>query len=282
MESGLYVVSTPIGNLSDLTDRAREVLRTVPVVFAEDTRRTGRLLTSIDASPELVSLHEHNEASRVPELLERLEAGSACALVSDAGVPSVSDPGRRAVRAALEGGHAVRAVPGASAVTAALSVAGLPADRFVFLGFPPRSGGDRERWLERCAALEWTGVTFESPRRVADLLEDWEARGLGDRRCVVCRELTKLHEELIHGTVSEMAARIGEAELRGEVTIVLAGGEPAGWEARRDEVEAVARELVEQGLSTRDVAERLQSRFDVPRNAAYELALARGNPGGGG
>lgn len=274
MECGLYVVSTPIGNLSDLTDRARDVLRTAPVVFAEDTRRTGRLLTSIDASPELVSLHEHNEASRVPDLLERLEGGNPCVLVSDAGVPAVSDPGRRAVRAVLDAGYPVRAVPGASAVTAALSVAGFPADRFVFLGFPPRSGGERDRWMERCASLEWTAVAFESPRRVAALLGDWAERGLADRRCVVCRELTKLHEQIEHATVAELARRIGDAELRGEVTLVLEGGEAPDWQDRRDEVEAAARSLVAEGLSTRDVAERLQERFDVPRNAAYELALA--------
>lgn len=273
MESGLYVVATPIGNLSDLTERAREVLRSVAVVYAEDTRRTGRLLAAIDASPSLVSLHEHNEASRVPELLELLGDGTACALVTDAGVPGVSDPGRRAVRAALEAGRPVRTVPGPSAVTAALSVAGLPADRFVFLGFPPRSGDAREAWMERCAGLEWTAVVFESPRRVGELLAELERRGLGERRCVLCRELTKLHEQVADGSVTELAERTAGESLRGEVTLVLEGGERPGWEERREEVEAAARRLVGEGRSTRDVVERLQRSFGVPRNEAYELAL---------
>ena len=273
MESGLYVVSTPIGNLADLTERARDVLRSVPVVYAEDTRRTGRLLSAIDASPALVSLHEHNEASRVPELLERLGNGEACALVTDAGVPGVSDPGRRAVRAALDEGHPVRTVPGPSAVTAALSVSGLSGDRFVFLGFPPRSGEDREAWLERCARLEWTVVAFESPRRVGRLLADLASHGLGARRCVVCRELTKLHEDVEEGLVSELAERTAGETLRGEVTLVLEGGERPDWRSRREEVEAAARTLVGEGHSTRDVVERLQGAFDVPRNDAYELAL---------
>lgn len=282
METGLYVVTTPIGNLSDLTERAREVLRSVEVVFAEDTRRTGRLLTSLEASPDLVSLHEHNEASRIPELLHRLGGGAAVALVTDAGAPGVSDPGRRAVEAVLEEGHAVRTVPGPSAVTAALSVSGLPADHFVFLGFPPRSGGDREAWMERCARLEWTGVAFESPNRVGALLGEWAGRGLGERSCVLCRELTKLHEEVVRGPVSELVERVGEEPLRGEVTVVLAGGERAGWEARREQVEAAARRLVAEGCSTRDAAERLEASFGVPRNDAYRLALEAGEGPGNG
>lgn len=279
MESGLYVVATPIGNLSDLTERAREVLRSAPLVYAEDTRRTGRLLAAIDASPELVSLHEHNEARRVPALLERLERGGTAALVTDAGVPAVSDPGRRAVEAALEAGHRVWTVPGPSAVTAALSVAGLPADRFVFLGFPPRSGQEREDWMRRCERLEWTGVAFESPNRVGELLREWDERGLGERACVLCRELTKLHEEVLRGRVSELAARLGGAEPRGEVTLVLEGVERPGWESRRDEVEAAARQLVAEGLSTRDAARRLERGFEVPRNDAYRIALEAGEAG---
>lgn len=282
METGLYVVTTPIGNLSDLSERAREVLRSVAVVFAEDTRRTGRLLASLDASPDLVSLHEHNEVSRIPELLRRLEGGAAVAMVTDAGAPGVSDPGRRAVEAVLEGGHGVRTVPGPSAVTAALSVSGLPADRFVFLGFPPRSGGDREAWMERCAGLEWTAVAFESPNRVGALLAEWADRGLGERSCVLCRELTKLHEEVVRGSVSELAGRVGEEPLRGEVTLVLEGGERAGWEARRGEVQAAARRLVAEGYSTRDAAERLEASFDVPRNDAYRLVLEAGREPGDG
>lgn len=273
MESGLYVVATPVGNLADLSARARETLTAADVVYAEDTRRTGRLLEEIGADVPLRSLHEHNEASRLEEILGRLREGGRPALVSDAGTPAVSDPGRRTVAAALEAGHRVLPVPGPSAVTAALSASGLPADRFTFLGFPPRSGGERDAWLERAAASPTTVVVFASPRRTADLLAEWERRGLGDRACVLCRELTKLHEEVRRSTVARLAGELDGRALRGEVTLVLEG---AGREAASDrppEVEASARRLLRRGWSTRDVTDHLSEVFGVPRNAAYETAL---------
>lgn len=273
MEPGLYVVATPVGNLADLSTRARETLTGVDVVYAEDTRRTGRLLEEVGGDPPIRSLHEHNEAGRVEEVLERLRDDGRCALVSDAGTPVVSDPGRRTVAAALEAGHRVVPVPGPSAVTAALSASGLPADRFALMGFAPRSGSAREEWMERVASLTMTVVVFESPRRTEDLLGDWERRGLGDRACVLCRELTKLHEEVRGDTVSGLRARLADRALKGEVTLVLEGAGEEEAAARPPEVERAARRLLARGWSTRDVTDHLGAVFGVPRNEAYEWVL---------
>lgn len=280
MESGLYLVSTPIGNLGDLSRRARETLAGVETIYAEDTRRTGVMLDEMGVDGSLRSLHEHNEAERAGEILERLAGGAALALVSDAGTPSVSDPGRRVVAAALEEGHRVAAVPGPSAVTAALSVSGLPADRFAFLGFPPRGGEQRERWMRRAAEMPVTAVVFESPRRLLRLLEEWEERGLGDRECVVARELTKRFEEVRRATISRLRMSYEGEQVRGEVTLVLAAAEPEDWREREEEIRKRLRAMARDGRSTRDMTRRLQEEFDVPRNDAYEMALeARGSDG---
>lgn len=269
----LFVVSTPIGNLSDLTDRARRVLGDVDLVYAEDTRRTGKLLARIGSDADLRSLHEHNEASRTEELVESLGAGRKCALVSDAGTPAVSDPGRRAVAASAGAGFRVVPVPGPSAVLAALAASGFPADRFTFLGFPPRSGEERREWLVRCRDAPETVVAFESPQRVGALLGDMVDAELGPRRCVLGRELTKMHEEFLRGTVAELASSVGEDELRGEVTLVLEPGSEPGWQEREEEVRRRARELDRAGGSTRDIAETLEEEYDVPRNEAYQIGL---------
>lgn len=270
----LFVVGTPIGNLSDLTERAREVLGEVDRVYAEDTRRTGRLLKDLGAGPRLRSLHEHNEAKRAAELVEALTEGTDCALVSDAGMPVISDPGRRAVEAAWDAGMRVVPIPGPSAVGTALAVSGLPADRYVFLGFPPRGGEAREEWLELSGRLPFSVVVFESPRRLADLLEDWASRGLEDRRVALCRELTKLHEEVRRGTVGEMARETRSEETRGEVTLVLEGLDPTeSWREHRDDARRRARELAAAGRRTREITAVLERDFGVPRNEAYEMAL---------
>lgn len=278
MESGLYVVGTPIGNLGDVTRRAAETLGRVDTVYAEDTRRTGRLLEALEVDPGLRSLHEHNEAGRLDEVLERLGEGGRLAMVSDAGTPGVSDPGRRVVRGALEAGHRVVPVPGASAVTAALSASGLPADRFAFLGFPPRTGAEREAWMDRLGRLELTSVVFASPNRLGDLLAEWEERGLGGRACVLCRELTKMHEEVRRATVSELGERAA-GEVRGEVTLVVEGSGDGGRPVPRDAALSAARALVGAGWSTRDVSEHLQQAYGVARNEAYDLALDAGGDG---
>lgn len=273
MESGLYVVGTPIGNLSDLSGRAAETLAGVDVVYAEDTRRTGVLLRQAGIDVRLRSLHEHNEAARSEEVVELVSGGGSAALVSDAGTPAISDPGRRVVGLVLEAGLPVRSVPGPSAPAAALSVAGLPADRYTFLGFAPRSGAEREAWLARAAASTETVVAFESPRRTAALLGDLEAEGLGERTCVLCRELTKLHEEVLRSTVARLARRLAADEPRGEVTLVLEGGTPPDWQDSEDEMRREARRRAAAGETTRDIADRLQRTFGAPRNRAYEIAL---------
>ena len=276
MESALFLVRTPIGNRADITDRARQVLRDVHVVYAEDTRRTGRLLGWLGSEARLRSLHEHNEAGRIAEILDLLENDRSCALVSDAGTPVISDPGARLVAAVLEGGGRVVPVPGASAVAAALAASGFPADRFAFLGFPPRRPSDRKAWVGLLARLPMTLVAFESPRRIGGLLNELAAAGLSERRCVICRELTKLHETIRRGTVAELAPEFGE-ETRGEITVVLeAAEESAEWEDRLDVIEREARRLGERGLSTRDIGAKLVEAFGVPRNVAYDLGLRFG------
>lgn len=273
MEGGLYVVATPIGNLDDVTRRAVEALRGADVVYAEDTRRTGRLLEALGAAVPLRSLHEHNEARRTEEILERLGEGAPVALVSDAGTPSVSDPGRRVVAAAHAAGHPVVPVPGPSAVTAALSVSGLPADRFAFLGYPPRSGGERDAWMDELEASTLTAVVFESPLRLGALLAEMVERGLGERRCVLCREMTKKFEEVRRDTVAGLRARVGDGEVKGEVTLVLEAGEERGRDVPPEAVRGAARTLLEAGASTRDVADHLREAYGLSRNAAYDLAL---------
>jgi 16S rRNA (cytidine1402-2'-O)-methyltransferase len=218
----LYVVGTPIGNLEDLSDRARRVLGSVGVVTAEDTRRTGRLLAGFGARARLMSFFEGNEARRVPELVRLLREGSDVALVTDGGMPGISDPGYRLVAACVEEGIPVDVVPGPSAAVTALVVSGLPTDRFTFEGFLPRGGGKRAERLAAIAASDHTVVVFESPHRVVRTLQDLHALGV-DRRVAVARELTKLHQEVVRGTVSEVLERLAERTLKGEVTLVIEG-----------------------------------------------------------
>ncbi|MFB3854786.1 MAG: 16S rRNA (cytidine(1402)-2'-O)-methyltransferase [Vicinamibacterales bacterium] len=228
MPATLFVVATPIGNLEDMTFRAVRVLGQVALIAAEDTRRTRLLLQRYGIKTPTTSLHEHNEERKLPGLIDSLEAGSDLALVSDAGTPGVSDPGFRLVRAAIERGIRVEVLPGASAVLTALGVSGFPADQFVFLGFPPSKPAARRRWLESIAPEERTVVFFEAPHRVRHTLSALLST-VGDRPIAVGRELTKLHEEVLRGTVSSVLARLGEAP-RGEFTIVI--GPPARHERK--------------------------------------------------
>ena len=216
----LHVVATPLGNLGDLSRRAIEVLTAVGLVAAEDTRATRGLLEAFAIKTRLVSLHEHNEERRLPELLRHLRAGQDLALVSDAGTPGVSDPGARLVAAVRAAGLNVRAVPGPSAVTAALSVSGFNADRYVFAGFPPPKGAARRALLARAATEPWSVVLFEAPHRVRRSVAEL-AELAPDRPALVARELTKLHEETRQASLSELSAWLGEREPRGESTLVL-------------------------------------------------------------
>lgn len=225
----LRIVATPIGNLADLSPRAREALLSADLIACEDTRRTGRLFQSLGASgrdrrPPLLPLHDHNEDRQIGRVLERLEQGDAVALVSDAGTPLVSDPGFRLARAAVAKNIAVEALPGPSAILAALVVSGLPPYPFTFLGFPPPKQGKRRRFFEAHADLAHTVVFFESPQRAAASLADAAAAFGPDRDAALARELTKLHEEVLRGSLAEVAAQVAErGKLRGEVTVVVAG-----------------------------------------------------------
>jgi 16S rRNA (cytidine1402-2'-O)-methyltransferase len=270
----LYVVATPLGNLGDLSLRAMEVLRSVPVVAAEDTRRTRGLLSHLGASPRLLSYHAHSEEPRLEALLEILQDGRDVALVSDAGTPVVSDPGTDLVAAARASGITVVPIPGPSAVATALSAAGLKGDRYLFLGFIPRKGSERTRLLARAAAEEWSVVFFEAPPRLADLLEDLSRAVGGTRRAVVARELTKLHEELRAGTLAELAGYYSEHPPRGEITIVLEGtGAPAEPPDRTGEAVEQATLLLAEGLTRREVVRRISETLGLPRNDAYRLVM---------
>ncbi|HEV8237769.1 MAG TPA: 16S rRNA (cytidine(1402)-2'-O)-methyltransferase [Thermoanaerobaculia bacterium] len=216
----LLVVSTPIGNLGDLSPRAREALASADVVACEDTRHTGLLLSRLGIKARLVSYHEHNERARLPALLASLADGETVALVSDAGTPLVSDPGFVLVRGAVAQGAAVEAIPGPSALLAALVVSGLPPLPFTFAGFPPQKLGKRRTFFARLAALEHTVVFYESPHRIAASLAD-AATAFGDRSAVVARELTKLHEQVHRGTLTELAASFADEKPRGELVIVV-------------------------------------------------------------
>lgn len=267
----VYVVSTPIGNLEDLSPRAQRLLREVSLIACEDTRHTALLCQRHSIATPRVSLHAHNEARRVPELLERLARGESIALVSDAGTPLVSDPGERLVRAALDAGVPVVPVPGPSAVLAALVASGFSTRCFAFFGFLPRKGADRSRTLAELAAFPGALVLFEAPNRAAATLADLHA-ALGPRRVALARELTKRHETVLRGVLGELALE----ELRGELTIVVEGpAAPAPREASAGEVDSTADRLLEAGLSARDAARQLSAETGLARRDAYARVLAR-------
>jgi len=272
MAGTLYVVATPLGNLQDLTLRAADVLRRVEVVAAEDTRHTRPLLSHLGAAPQMLSFHAHSDERRIEGLLEILHGGRSVALVSDAGTPAISDPGFELVAAARAVGIDVVPIPGPSAVATVLSAAGLPADRYLFLGFVPRKGSERTRLLTRAAQEEWSVVLFEAPNRVVALLEDLaEVAGEG-RRVTIGRELTKLHEEIVAGTLADMAGYYTKSEPRGEFTVVLEGtGQPAAAPDRSAEAAELARRLLAEGHSRREVAQQVATELGLARNAAYRL-----------
>jgi 16S rRNA (cytidine1402-2'-O)-methyltransferase len=272
MTATLYIVATPLGNLADLSSRAADCLRRVAVVAAEDTRRTRGLLAHLGARPQLLSFHAHSGPRRTEGLLEILRSGRDVALVTDAGTPGVSDPGPELVAAAREQGFPVVPVPGPSAVTTAISASGLPADRYLFLGFMPRKGTERARLLARAAAEEWSVVFFEAPGRLGALLEDLRALAGPERRAVVARELTKVHEEFRSGTLAELADYYSREEARGEVTLVLAGtGEAPPPPDRSDEARALATRLLGEGASRREAARQVAAELGMARNEAYRL-----------
>lgn len=266
----LYVVSTPIGNLGDITVRAIETLREVSVILAEDTRHSRTLLARHDITTPVEAYHEHNEARATPGIVARLRAGESFALISDAGTPLLSDPGARLVRAAIEAGVVVSPLPGASALLAALTGAGLDAERFTFFGFLPRKGRERTAALDAIVALPHTAVIYEAANRVGDTLRDLAAHGARGRDAVVAREMTKQFEEFRRGTVDALAEYYGGSAPRGEVVLLLAGAAPRQLDegALREH----AQRLRAGGASTRDIVRLLVEDHDAPRNLAYRLA----------
>ena len=274
--SKLYVVATPIGNLSDTSARAAAVLGAVDRVLAEDTRRTRVLLDHLNVHAPLTSLHEHNEASRAAGIVDRLNEGQELALVSDAGTPLLSDPGERLIQAVLGAGHTVVPVPGPSAILTALVGAGFPTVPFTFHGFVPRKGALRASLLERIARASETSVVFESPRRLEGLLADLRDVAGDTRRVVVAREMTKIHEEFFRGTMAEAGSYYAEHPARGEVTVVVSPVAENETRKRVDEAAAqvLAQALLAEGLTPSRAAREVSARLGIAKNAAYEIVHA--------
>jgi 16S rRNA (cytidine1402-2'-O)-methyltransferase len=272
LEPGLYLVATPIGNLRDVSLRALEILAAADVIACEDTRVTRKLTARYGIATPLTPYHDHNAATALPKLIARLAEGARVALVSDAGTPLVSDPGYRLVRAAHAAGHAVTAAPGASAVLAALAVAGLPTDRFFFEGFLPAKEAARRARIAALARIPATLVLFETGPRLAAALADLAA-GLGDRAAAICRELTKLHEEVRRGTLDGLAGVYRELpEPRGEIVVVVAP--PAEEEpARAEQVDDLLRNALAR-LSVKDAVDEVAGLSGQPRREVYRRALA--------
>lgn len=265
----LYVVATPIGNLGDLTSRARTVLAECDGVIAEDTRHSGQLLHHLGLKKPFHSLPAFDEAARVEPLVRRLVSGESLALVTDAGTPAISDPGSLLVRRTIEAGVAVIPIPGPSAAIAALSVSGFPEGRFHFAGFLPRKVSHRVQMLEEIAALRAQLVFYESPQRVRDTLLDL-CGALGDRAALVARELTKLHEELLRGTLSELAGHFASAP-RGEIVIVVAGAPAEAVSEDPAELEREVRDRLARGEGPKQIAEALAGSHG--KREVYQLAL---------
>jgi|FaiFalDrversion2_1042247.scaffolds.fasta_scaffold05131_2 16S rRNA (cytidine1402-2'-O)-methyltransferase len=264
----LYVVGTPIGNLEDISLRALRVLKEVSLIAAEDTRTTRGLLRHYGIATPVVSFHQHNQAQRIPYILGRLREGDV-ALVSEAGMPGVSDPGRELVEAAAREGFPVVGVPGPSAVTTALALSGLPADSFLFLGFLPRSRGERRALLARCAPLPFTLVWFEAPHRLRASLQD-ALDVLGDRPCAICREMTKVHEEVFRGGLAQAVSHFGEP--RGEFTVVVQGAPtPQGPQWGEGEVLQALREGQARGLPPSRLVAQVARRAGWRRGEVYAL-----------
>lgn len=273
----LYVIATPLGHLGDLSERVVETLRSVPIIAAEDTRHSRRLLNVIDARPRrMLSYHGHSDDRREALLIELLQAGEDVALITDAGTPAVSDPGFKVVAAAHEAGIRVVPIPGPSAVATALSAGGLPGDRYLFLGFPPRKGRERREFLTEAAASRWTVVMFEAANRLVALLDDLVELTDASRTAVVCRELTKLHEEIRRGGLSILADHYRERPPQGEVTLLLApASDPVegAQAASAEEIQSAIHQWLEAGESRRAVARRVAESFGLARNEAYRIVM---------
>lgn len=272
----LYLISTPIGNLEDITLRGVRILGEVGLVVAEDTRHSGRLLKHFDIAAPLLSLHEHNEEARIPIILAALARGEDVGLISDAGTPTVSDPGFKLVRAAIAAGHMLTPVPGASALLAALVASGLPTDRFLFLGFVPRKSAARAELLRRVAAEPGTLVFYEAPQRTPALLRAIVDEIGPDRPVVVARELTKLHETVWRGRAEQAAAAFAEAPL-GEIVVLVGGAAEEPVAPPDADVAAAMAALIGSGLPVAEVARLISGLTGLPRRDLYRQALTQAN-----
>jgi len=271
----VLLAATPLGRFDDASARLRDALATAPVIAAEDTRRLRRLCADLGITPtgRIVSFFDANEAARVPALIEAMQDGSDVLVVTDAGMPSVSDPGYRLVVAAIEAGIDVTALPGPSAVLTALAVSGLPVDRFCFEGFLPRKAGDRRRTLATLATEPRTLVFFEAPHRIAATLADASTAFGSGRRAAVCRELTKTHEEVVRGTLAELE-QWAQGEVRGEITLVVAGAEPVALASTPADLVAAVRRREDGGESRKDAIASVARDFGVRKRLVYDAVVS--------
>jgi 16S rRNA (cytidine1402-2'-O)-methyltransferase len=273
LAAGLYIVATPIGNLEDITLRALRVLRQADVIACEDTRHTQKLLNHFDIKTPTQSYHQHNEAARARELVERISRGERVALVSDAGMPGISDPGERVVRAAVELGLNVVAIPGPSAMISALVASGLPTESFRFAGFLPARSGERRSALESLREASETLVFYEAPHRILEMLSDLEKAFGPERRMVLARELTKVHEEFLRGTIGEVSAELTKrGAIKGEITVIVAGksgGEVAEPAAKRNLAGRVRQLMATESLDEKAALKQTAREFGLSKSEAY-------------
>lgn len=271
MAGVLYIVATPIGNLEDISLRALRILKEVDLIAAEDTRHTRILLNHYNIRTPLTSCHEHNEKAQVQKLIERLRSGENLALVSDAGTPAISDPGYRLVVEAVRAGIGVVPVPGPSAVASVLSASGLPTDRFVFEGFLPSKNRERGTRLQALSTESRTLVFYEAPHRLKESLIEMR-RILGDRQIVIAREVSKVHEEFLRGTIGALLSQLAEREVKGELTIVVQGAS-GDLPVPEEELKAEIRRLVDAGVGVKQISELLGDRYQLAKRDVYQMAV---------